>query len=144
LIQGYERDLDKVRHGAPVVIGRNADGTDQIVTVKPLNCWSYQERLAALRRPHERRLAASPDERFERELQCRAIAEKVLMDWSGLRTADGAEMEASYANKYRELWGGEKDTPADELNLAFFGRVVAAAAEEETFRVAQQEEAAKN
>jgi hypothetical protein len=95
-VQGYDKDPDKVKFGAPVSFGKNRDGTTRIIWVRPLNSYAYQDRLEALRRPHAR--AVQRDKDLDRGLQRRAMADTVIPRWEHIQTPEGEEIEFNHAN----------------------------------------------
>jgi hypothetical protein len=144
-LQGYEKDDDLVRSGALVSFGKNADGTQRVARILPLNSAAYDDRLAALRRRHPRAGERDPD--VERSDQRQTMAEKVLVELldGDCTMDDGTEVVSRWFTVDGETIEDKFENRRDLLfDRDFFLDVASAANARETFRRQVFEDDAKN
>ena len=64
----------------------------------------FQRSLARRQQPHRRRIEqGTADPQLMKDIMCQAMAEGLLLDWSGAQDKSGAEVKYSYDMGYRAL-----------------------------------------
>lgn len=129
IFEQFESDLDAEVEGVWVELGDGAE-----VRVARLNNARHNKVLDRLRRPY-RNHRNIPDDVNEK-IATQAMAEAILLDWKGIEDRDGNPISYS-TEKAIELL-------SDPAMKNFRNRVAYIALEEESFRKASLDAAAKN
>lgn len=123
-IEGYEKDPDLVKNGAPVGLGKNAKGERRVILVRPANSAAFEDYLTALARQYSP-VTLKNDPELVRDLEDKALAGKGFIAMTGFLHPDGSEIEDTEENRLAML-----------LDRDFRNQVVAACSAMETFRKA--------
>jgi hypothetical protein len=133
LMDAFGTDLELEKEGVWVELLK-----DVLVKVRPLGNDRYLRLVEKLKSKHSAAYRSGTiDPEIDRNIQIRAVAKEVLVDWKGVEDPDtGEELPYSYDNAKRLL--------SDKRIKRFGIRVIEASAEQETFRQYEEEETEKN
>lgn len=66
----------------------------------------FQRALSRLQQPHRRKIESGQlDPETNRSIVCKAMAEGILLDWTGVTMKDGKEVTYNSGNAYQVLMG---------------------------------------